>query len=318
MDETDYATASLRAALQDFAHELYFKSRHFTRLNRCYTRAAMDRDSVRFAEDTALRLGGDLDPFSSHLRSVLATLPPPASDTELARILDVWERAETTLNCRVKLIFGCLGSEGTSALITELLPGLGNLPPLTLQTGRRPIGTKRSDGRLGQPDIILRHPSMFLSIEMKVRGGSASAKYDAQQHFKYLRLGAEIRSSALEQRIQTAHMLLAPLSGGGVVSRAKSWLNRSAIDGSALACLPGGFLARLPEKRRAQAAELGGVQWIESAQRAMPMHALDLERFVGFATSHAQGTSAESVELRRQLAAVRKYGLATPPTTARC
>ncbi len=309
MDPTADATAVLRLALQDFAHELYFKSTHFKGLKKHYERWAMDDDLIRFAKDPDIRVGVVTDPFSDHLRRILATLPNSVTETEWAEILDSWERAETTINCRLKAIIGCVGPEKTALLMTALLPTLGVLPPLTLHAGRRPVGTKRSDARLGQPDLVLRHPSMLLSVEMKVRGGRASAKYDAQQHFKYLRLGAEVREEAGGNGFRTVHILLAPLTGGVIAKRAARWLDGPVADRSALCCFPDGLIDMLSAERKAQAVALGGERWIDEAQQAMPMHCLELARFLDAADLLTTGSAPEQVELRRQIEAVRRYGL---------
>lgn len=317
MDTTADATAVLRLALQDFAHELHYKSTHFKGLKKHYTRAAMDGDISRFAADPAIRVGVPTDPFSGHLYGILATLPDSLTELEGVEMLDRWERAETTINCRLKALIGCVGPEATGRLMAALLPALGVLPPLTLHAGRRPVGTKRSDGRLGQPDLILRHPSMMLSVEMKVRGGRASAKYDAQQHFKYLRLGAEVREEAGGNGFRTVHILLAPLAGGVIAKRAARWLDGPVADRSALCCLPDGLIDLLSAERKAQAAALGGERWVDEAQQAMPMHCLELARFLDAADLLTTGSAPEQVELRRQIEAVRRYGLPTPKPSRR-
>jgi hypothetical protein len=243
------------------------------------------------------------DPFTSLLAARAGRITGP----DPAELVATWERAESTLNARMRVVLGFLGTE-MPQVFSELIAGAGvQLPSLRVTAGRNPIGGKRNDKLFGQPDIVLLGETVAVTVEMKVRGGEALAKYDAEQHFKYLRL-----AEAMEQKFgvgRVHHVLLAPFAGGRVVKNADLWLAGPAEHGTPLALNLAGFRASISLKQHDQAFAEGSEEWIARLEARMPSRAVDLAQFLDEVDRVEWADESVKFECGRQVAALRAYGL---------
>lgn len=312
-DSTTDARECVAMGLRGLIHELYFKSSHFYGLSRQYTRQMHDADLAAADDPTTITLGGeDGNGMVTKLLDRVAGLLPQAGTQDGRRdILDRWESAESTINARIKIACCLLGPEGLSEVLTACLPGLGSIPPLRVVSSRRPVGEKRADSRVGQPDLLLRGGTASVSVEMKTRGGYSFARYDAQQHIKYLRLAEELRARAVG-RLHTQHFLLAPLGHGTLVARQHHWLRTPLEDGQMLEPNPEGMMACLSHKRRQEVEKLGGAEWISRSLSLLPTHALDMARFLEAARPRPVDSSRRASELARQLILARIWSVPPP------
>jgi hypothetical protein len=214
----------------------------------------------------------------------------------------------------MRVVLGFLGTE-VPQVLSESIAGAGKqLPPLRVTAGRNPIGGKRNDKLFGQPDIVLLGETVAVTVEMKVRGGKALAKYDAEQHFKYLRLAQAMNETFGVGRVY--HVLLAPLAGGRVVKGSDRWLAGTVEHGAPLVLDRAGFIASISAKQRDQALAAGGEGWIATLEDRMPSRAIDLTEFLDAVDRLDWADDVVRFECGRQVAALRAYGLRGVPTRA--
>ena len=297
----------MRAALKGLVHELYFKCTHFPGLKGYSPRSAHDLAMQQLDEAGAVVVSAAQDPVTSLLHTAHSRIPPTKTSRDL---LQRWECAESTLNARVRIIFGLLGRHGASALLSDLHPIFKDLPPLSVSPGRNPLGGRRADRRIGQPDLVLQTAEAAVTIEMKVRGSQARAKYDHEQHLKYLRLAAELHANA-RGRFRSAHVLLAPLNSGRVVQTPSAWLRGPILDGAFLEIDAVHMLDRLSTRRSREVVNLGGIAWLERWAREMPTVVVELKRFLQAAAEAACGTEGIcGPAIRQQVEYIRQFGVA--------
>ncbi|MBK5260440.1 MAG: hypothetical protein JJE51_12685 [Thermoanaerobaculia bacterium] len=301
MADNSYEATMLRAALRSLANEVYFKSTHFAGLKKEGLREWYDLASQRLSKPDAVAIGGPSDPFVNLLKE-LADLSDASPD-----LLQQWQRVESTLNARVRAIFGLLGAEGSTNVLGQVSEILRKLPALSVRSGRSAIDGKRSDARLGQPDVVLESHAAIVTIEMKVRGGS-SARYGPEQHLKYLRIAAE-REAQASDAFQSVHLFLAPLQSSDLVSNRSGWLRGAPEDGRPLDVDLVRMFGALPAKRQEQVNCLGGMNWLLQRAARTPTLALDLQRFLRGVEDYKPGDESCATEIHRQVEAVRHYGI---------
>lgn len=297
------AIRTIRAALQALVHELYFKSSHFAGLRGHSPRHLHDTDQQRYEAMPASELLGNSDPITALLEARLARIPGADFDS----LVDNWQRAESTLNARVRMVFGLLGP-GLPAELAQLLVGAGDaLPSLNVVAGQNPIGGKRSDKRFGQPDLVLLGDDTAVTIEMKVRGGKATARYAPLQHCRYLLLGEALRQQMGLKRVH--HVLLAPFSTGRIVDRAESWLHSPVEPGSTLVPSFTAMIDALPADLRDELQAQGGESRLATLSAEVPTRLADLGDLLDTIERVISTQHPFARHLADQVAKIRRYGL---------
>jgi hypothetical protein len=243
------------------------------------------------------------------------SVQPTPDEPARRALLDRWERAESTINARVRAILSLLTPAERAALLGTLSCALTGLPGLGLAFGGNPLGGKRADRRFGQPDLVLKADTVLVSGEMKVRGGPAREKYNADQHFKYLRLASEFCLSAPTPS-RCYHLVLAPLSGSRIISRPDAWLRNQVLDGEPSDICASGMLTLLSTDKRRRLEELGGLPWLERMLATVVTVPIDLPRALHtiHATTHASGQRRSVLD--HQVDHALRYCVPQGPVTA--
>ena len=157
--------SEFRAALQGLVHELYFKCKHFPGLHRFYSRAMHDVALSRCVDADWEVFNSTDDPFTALLTGAAASVRPAPDKPTRKALIDRWQRAESTINGRLRGILALLKPAERAALLGGLSPALSDLPALGLAFRGNPLGGKRADGRFGQPDLVLMADSVLVSGE---------------------------------------------------------------------------------------------------------------------------------------------------------
>jgi hypothetical protein len=232
--------SALRFAMAGLIHELYYKKPHFPGGMKGFTRAEHD------AANTALSgIPFDsprYDPISAMLHRAAQLAVRAGATSTLEQLVETWERSESPLNSRCRALAGLLGPELTGALVGRLIPDLLNPKKLWLADLSSRYEGPRSDGRFGQPDLLLDGDNCTLLIEMKVRGKKARTYYDVKQLLDYLTLASALRDGGCTHPI--IHVVLAPAGANGLFKHASSWLVGNPTEGR-LTVAPCGFVATL-------------------------------------------------------------------------
>jgi hypothetical protein len=237
--------------------------------------------------------------------------PAPDRPTRDA-LLDRWQRAESTINGRLRAILSLLKPAERGVLLGGLSPALGDLPALGLAFRGNPLGGKRADGRFGQPDLVLMADSVLVSGEMKVRGGPAREKYNADQHFKYLRLASEFCLSA-PTPTRCYHLIIAPLGGSRIISRPGAWLLTPVSDGRPLEISASGMIATLSDPKRKHLDALGGLGWLERMLATVTTVPLDLPRILRTVRASTYSVGSRRSVLDRQIDLALSFSVPQAP-----
>jgi hypothetical protein len=296
---------ALSGPMAGLVHELYFKKPHYRLEKSQLTRDIHDRLVSRLQKPGWL--SADSDPISALFAEIYEdAIGEPAATGK--HVIDTWERAESTINARIRAVCCLLGPRLLSTAIAKAVPDWAPIPALSLTSMKVYFPGKRVDSRFGQPDLLLAGERALILLEMKVRGGSAQAKYTADQFLKYLRLANEARQRHSSE-VRTLHILTAPDDGGTVISSARRWLKEPPSIGKNLQIDIGGLLAALPSKRQAQVMERGGADWLAELESQMPCRFIDLRALVNVMGRLGPLVPSVSHELDRQLTAVTTFGL---------
>jgi Holliday junction resolvase len=300
--ESQDANSALRHALKGLAHELYFKKPHFPKHQSYYSRAMHDADNARLDDPNSVEINGANDPVTELLLKAM-----PDRD-DYSSLLEDWECAESTINCRTKAFLGLLGSIRTAELFDLLLPNDAPFAPLYLaKEGFGIVG--RIDREIGQPDMVLFGGNTVLLIEMKVRGGKAKAKYDVDQLCKYLSLASVLRTK-LNQDYRFIHCLLAPLRQDNIIKNRKAWIKNKLSHAIAIevdSAMAFDLITR--STRHARLGKSGGADWIAQELLKTPLFLLDFSEFTELARKLPYNDNNTDQEARRQLDAIIRFGL---------
>lgn len=281
---------------------MYFKTSHFKGMHGHSPRELHDADLERLGELSWDELANG-DPFTTLLKDRAGRIP----NGEPTSLVDRWERAESTLNARLRAIVGLAGPVLPVA-ITKLLTGEDQvLPAMEVAAGRNPIDGKRRDGVFGQPDLVLVGADAAMSMEMKFRGGGAAASYDPSQHAKYLLLAEALRQKYGLQLVH--HLLLAPFGDGRIVTRAEKWLQGPVCGGQPIDPIVEGLLAGLSPRQRGLLLADGGMPRVADLTARMPTRAVDLGELLAAFDSMPCTDPAVAGMMRGQVEAVRRYGM---------
>jgi hypothetical protein len=312
-DTSIVAEAEFRAAMQGLVHELYFKRTHFPGLDRHISRATHDAEHGRCVDpDWDVFTAAD-DPFTMLLAGAAESVRPTPNIMAHDVLLDRWQRAESTINARLRAILAILTPVERAAVLRAMSPALLDLPALDLAFGGNPLGGKRADARFGQPDLVLKTATVLVSGEMKVRGGPARAKYNADQHFKYLRLASEFCISA-PPPARCYHLVIAPLGGSRIISRPDSWLRSPVMDGVLLEIDASGMLATLSNQKRKRLEALGGLGWLERMLDTTTTVPMDLPRMLRTIQTSSYAAGPRRSVLERQIDLALRYCKSPGPT----
>ena len=259
----DDGGSAIRFAMADLIHELYFKKPHFPGNKRAFTRVEHDRANAALRVPvTAVSLNHD--PVSEMLSYAASLALQSGATATREELLDTWEKSESPLNARCRALLGLLGPERAATLVRRLLPNLVQPTRLWVADLSSRYEGKRSDGKFGQPDLLLDGDNCTVLVEMKVRGKKAHACYDPKQLLDYLILAAALRraGSCAEPIV---HIVLAPKLATGLFSQGKRWLSEVPRAGGLLKIDSDGFAGTLrsmtrrrrpiPEERIATAIE---------------------------------------------------------------
>ena len=298
----EYTSRVCREALEGLYHELYFKPVHFKGLAKRSPRSMLDAAIARLADPRSFDPSSSMDLFDAALVEALGCVLHSSPDL-LAR----WQRVESSVNARIRALFGFLGPDLTAQALLSLSPDFRPIAQLQSHRANRPLGPKRADGKVGQPDVWLRDRLASVSVEIKIRGGVSSAQYSAEQHLKYLRLAYELRRQ--NPFLRTYHVLLAPVASANVVSKATIWLASPPTHGSRLRTVYGGFVPCLGTKRAKELSELGGSEWLRQEEATTPTIAIDLSQFLHTSERLLQNTGRPAGVPLQLLARIREYGL---------
>lgn len=300
---------AFRGALLSLVHELYFKSSHFRGASGEFSRNDHNSLNERFLGSGWLQAGSD--PVSELLREVAVKLHGRSDPSRTDAVVEGWERAESTINARLRALCDLCGPKRTSNVLKALVPAWDDLPPLNAIRLREYFSGKRVDSLYGQPDLLLAGGDSLVTIEMKVRGAKSCATYDADQHFKYLRLSADARRRG-GGPARTYHLVTAPLGGQRVAKHPDKWLTAPLADGAAIEFCPEGLASLIRPTRARWLQDQGGAEWLRAAVAAVPARFVEFGRLIdGFSTA---GTLSEHPEdVARQVGCCRRFGLAANP-----
>lgn len=320
MVDTSTAHEALESAFsvssQSLIHELYFKSSHFRGAAGSLTRADHDRMLARVRGRGWLPR--DTDPITALLTEISARVHGGVDAAAVPVTVGQWERAESTVNARLRAVCDLCGPMLTARVFESILPCCSGLPPLATVHLRDYFPGKRVDSLYGQPDMLLAGSGTLVTLEMKVRGARASACYDADQFFKYLRLAVDARARPGGPK-RTYHVLTAPLDGGRVVKQKGGWLRAPLADGQPLTINPLALSTNLRPTRTAWLERQGGCAWLEASIGANPSSFIELSSLIDvFSEFAAQSQNADAIE--QQLARCRHFGLparSSVPTVSR-
>lgn len=298
--------AAFRSALLSLVHQLYFKSSHFRGASGEFTRRDHDRLNERF-----LGVGWfqpEPDPVSELLREVATQLHGSSDPLRVNALVEGWDRAESTINARVRALCDLCGPELTSAVLVQLVPAWGQLPPLQAVRLREYFPGKRVDALYGQPDLLLMADGSLVTIEMKVRGAQACATYDADQHFKYLRLSMDARRRDGGPK-RTYHLVTAPTGGGRIAKHPDKWLAAPLVDGAAIECDPQGVAGLVRPTRARWLEKQGRAESLKNAADLVPARFVEFGRLID-AFETAGASSVHATHIGRQTNHCRHFGLA--------
>ena len=297
---------ALAAPLAGLVHELYFKKPHFAGGGAGFSRREHDQILQRLAGSDWPVPDSNTDPVSALLAEVLILRRGEISPEDTADTLAKWERAESTINARVRAACELCGPVALSESMEAMALDWAPLPPLSVTSMRACLRSeKRADRDFGQPDLLLEGASTLILIEMKVRGGAARAKYTADQFFKYLLLSDQVRRRRCSKP-RTLHVLTAPTDEGKVVTRGDVWLTYP-VHGSELRIDISGLLQLLAPRRRAQVIERGGESGLQRLVDQMPCRFVDFRHLLDALGSAASPAPALRRELARQLDLCKEF-----------
>lgn len=291
------ALKEIHHALLELISEMYYKRSHFKKM----TEQHFIRESLKEHLHACVM---DKDPVHRLLETTHRIVS--AKKTIDDRVVQDWERAETSLNCRLKIVFAYLGAERTANLLKVFLPIRQDMSSLYLHSCREltdKLCKKRSDGKYGQPDVLLfnENAKSLVTIEMKVRGSKARAKYDINQHAKYLILHNDLRNY-LGENATSVHILLAPFSSNDIYRTPHQWMIEDSDHLRSIDPLKFGKQLKVDSPHRYEA--LVGIGKISEIIEKIPFIPIDLERFI----QEAKSVSNEK-NYTYQLDQISQYGL---------
>jgi hypothetical protein len=259
--------ALLDSVFREWIDELHYKRPHYPGLEKGVARevAAVRAGGRWTRSDGSLEAG--IDPVTDLLLQVLRACSPGMDEDFIEHRADVWQRAETTINTRFRLVCELLDPERLSRLFERLVPSWSSVPPMSSASIWEIFRGRRRDGDFGQPDLLFLGGDTSLSIEMKVRGGNARAVYDADQHYRYLRLGEELTSPERPYR-RARHVLLAPICEARVIRNQEAWLTEVPEHGRSLRVRADRFRDFLEPRRREEVLRMESEnRWEEFLER---------------------------------------------------